>query len=343
MDIRKINILRAIIEAYIDMPTPVGSRTLSKDYDLGVSSATIRNEMADLEDLGFLNKPHQSAGRIPSDKAYRFYVDEIYENFGSFEDKLTSEKIKDEILRSANNHEEFYKKTVSLLADISNCTAYLVAPERNDTEIKRIVLVKLSEWEALLVLIGNKGVLERYTLEIEGLNDEEIYYIEEKLNEKITGIDFNKIKSLKISLSDDYVKHARFISNIIKLASGFNKKVSSVEIYYDGLTNILNFDEYKDLEKAREFMNLVEDKDSLFEILHENNFSRDIEVVIGEENSASLMKENTIIRANFNLSNDTFGSIGIIGPVRIDYSRLFKLLKVFRDAVTNGLREMWGS
>jgi len=340
MDVRKINILRAIIEAYIDMPTPVGSRTLSKEYDLGVSSATIRNDMADLEDLGFLNKPHQSAGRIPSDKAYRFYVDELYENFKSFEDKIFSDKIKEEILNNSNNYEDFYKNTVSLLADISNCTAYLVAPKKSDTEIKRLVLVKLSEDTALLVLIGNRGVLERYTLEIEGINDEDFYYIEERLNEKISGIDFNKIKSLKISLSDDYVKYAGFISNIIKLASGFNKKVSSIEIYYDGLTNILNFDEYKDLEKAREFMNLVEDKDSLFEILHENNYSKDIEVVIGSENSANLMKENTVIKANFDLSHGIFGSIGIIGPVRIDYSRLFKLVKVFRDAVTNGLEEM---
>ncbi|MDU2110322.1 MAG: heat-inducible transcription repressor HrcA, partial [Peptoniphilus lacydonensis] len=113
MDDRKMNILNAIIEAYIDMPTPVGSRTLSKGYNLGVSSATIRNEMADLEDLGFLNKPHQSAGRIPSDKAYRFYVDEIFKNFSTFHDMEASLKIKDKILYNSSNLEDFYKNTVS--------------------------------------------------------------------------------------------------------------------------------------------------------------------------------------------------------------------------------------
>lgn len=343
MDDRKMNILNAIIEAYIDMPTPVGSRTLSKGYNLGVSSATIRNEMADLEDLGFLNKPHQSAGRIPSDKAYRFYVDEIFKNFSTFHDMEASLKIKDKILYNSSNLEDFYKNTVSLLASISNCTAYLIAPEKADKKIKRLTLVKIDEKTALLVLIGDRGVMERYFLDIENIPNDDFYYIERVLNEKVSGIDFDKIESLKISLSDNMVRHAAFISNIIKIASNFNKKVSSIEIYYDGLTNILNFDEYKDLEKAKDFMNLVEDRDSLFQILKEDNFTSDVEVIIGSENSANLMKENTIIRAPFATSYGIYGSIGLIGPVRIDYMRLVKVVKVFSDAVKSGLEEMWGS
>lgn len=343
MDTRKINILNAIIEAYIDMPTPVGSRTLSKDYNLGVSSATIRNEMADLEDLGFLNKPHQSAGRIPSDKAYRFYVDELFKNFNSFHDLDASQKIMERLLFSSRNHEEFYKNAVNLLANISSCTAYLITPQKADTKIKRLTLVKLDEYTALLVLIGDKGVIEKYFLEIENISDEDLYLIEKVLNEKISGIDFSEIESLKISLSDDYIRHGKFISDIVKIASQFNKKVSSIDIYYDGLTNILNFDEYKDLDKARDFMSLVEDRDSLFQILKNDNFTSDVEVIIGAENSASLMKENTIIRAPFSRENGIYGSIGLIGPVRIDYMRLVKVVKVFRDAVKSGLKEMWGS
>lgn len=118
------------------------------------------------------------------------------------------------------------------------------------------------------------------------------------------------------------------------------KKVSSIDIYYDGLTNILNFDEYKDLDKARDFMSLVEDRDSLFQILKNDNFTSDVEVIIGAENSASLMKENTIIRAPFSRENGIYGSIGLIGPVRIDYMRLVKVVKVFSDAVKSGLKEM---
>ena len=343
MDTRKINILNAIIEAYIDMPTPVGSRTLSKDYDLGVSSATIRNEMADLEDLGFLNKPHQSAGRIPSDKAYRFYVDEFFKSLNEFHDIDASEKIKDRLLYTSRNIEDFYKNSVNLLASVSNCTAYLITPQKADTKIKRLTLVKIDEKTALLVLIGDKGVIERYFLEIENIPDEDFYYIEKVLNEKMSGIDFDKIESLKISLSDDMIRHGNFISNVVKIASKFNKKVSSIEIYYDGLTNILNFDEYRDLDKAKDFMSLVEDRDSLFQILNNDNFTGDVEVIIGLENSASLMKENTIIRAPFAKDFGIYGSIGLIGPVRIDYTRLVKVVKTFSDALTRGLKEMWGS
>lgn len=343
MDTRKINILNAIIEAYIDMPTPVGSRTLSKEYNLGVSSATIRNEMADLEDLGFLNKPHQSAGRVPSDKAYRFYVDELFKNFNTFHDIESSEKIKERILYNSRNIEEFYKNSVNLLANISSCTAYLITPQKADTKIKRLTLVKLDEVTALLILIGDKGVIERYFLEIDDISDEDFYFIEKVLNEKISGINFNEIESLKISISDDMIKHGKFISDVVKIASQFNKKVSSIDIYYDGLTNILNFDEYKDLDKARDFMSLVEDRDSLFQILKNDEFTSDVEVIIGSENSASLMKENTIIRAPFSKEHGIYGSIGLIGPVRIDYMRLVKVVKVFSDAVRSGLKEMWGS
>ncbi len=343
MDTRKINILNAIIEAYIDMPTPVGSRTLSKDYDLGVSSATIRNEMADLEDLGFLNKPHQSAGRIPSDKAYRFYVDELFKNFNSFHDIDASRKIMERLLLTSRNHEDFYKNAVNLLANLSSCTAYLITPQKADTKIKRLTLVKLDDFTALLVLIGDKGVIEKYFLEIENISDEDFHLIEKVLNEKMSGIDFNEIDSLKISLSEDMIRHGKFISDLVKIASQFNKKVSSIDIYYDGLTNILNFDEYKDLDKARDFMSLVEDRDSLFQILKNDTFTSDVEVIIGSENSASLMKENTIIRAPFAKEHGIYGSIGIIGPVRIDYMKLVKVVKIFSDAVKSGLKEMWGS
>lgn len=208
---------------------------------------------------------------------------------------------------------------------------------------KRLTLVKLDDFTALLVLIGDKGVIEKYFLEIENISDEDFHLIEKVLNEKMSGIDFNEIESLKISLSEDMIRHGKFISDLVKIASQFNKKVSSIDIYYDGLTNILNFDEYKDLDKARDFMSLVEDRDSLFQILKNDTFTSDVEVIIGSENSASLMKENTIIRAPFAKEHGIYGSIGIIGPVRIDYMKLVKVVKIFSDAVKSGLKEMWGS
>lgn len=340
MDSRKVNILNAIIEAYIDMPIPVGSRTLSKDYDLGVSSATIRNEMADLEDLGFLNKPHQSAGRVPSNKAYRFYVDEFYDNFMAYEDEKISENIKNQLIEISNNLEDFYKNTVSLLVEMTNCTSYLVTPRKPDTTIKRLTLVKIDEYTSILILIGNKGVVERHLLETDDIEEEDLQYIEKTLNEDVCGLDFEKIASLKVTLSMGMAKYGKLISDIINLVRVFNEKVSAIEIYYDGLTNILNFDEYKDLERAREFMSLIEDKDSLFKILSDDLSPDRIDVIIGDENEAKLMKRNTIIRAPFESSYKILGSLGVIGPVRIDYRELLKTVKVFSDGVKKALEEM---
>lgn len=340
MDSRKINILNAIIEAYIDMPVPVGSRTLSKDYNLGVSSATIRNEMADLEDLGLLNKPHQSAGRVPSNKAYRFYVDEFYDNFMPYENKKFSEQIKNQLMGISNSIEEFYKNTVNLLAEMTNCTSYLVTPQKPDRTIKRLTLVKIDKFTAVLILVGDKGVVERHLLEIQDIDEEDLLYIEKILNENICGLDFEKIESLKITLSMGMAKYGKLISDIINLVRVFNKKVSAIEIYYDGLTNILNFDEYKDLDRAREFMSLIEDRDSLLEILSDDLSPDRIDVIIGDENEAELMKRNTIIRAPFMSSYKILGSLGIIGPVRIDYPEILKTVQVFSDGVQRALVEM---
>lgn len=340
MDSRKVNILNAIIEAYIDMPIPVGSRTLSKDYNLGVSSATIRNEMADLEDLGFLNKPHQSAGRVPSNKAYRFYVDEFYDNFMNYENEKISDEIKNQLMKISNNLEEFYKNTVNLLAEMTNCTSYLVTPRKPDTTIKRLTLVKIDKYTSILILIGNKGVVERHFLDTDDIDEEDLQYIEKTLNEDVCGLDFEKIASLKVTLSMGMAKYGKLISDIINLVRVFNEKVSAIEIYYDGLTNILNFDEYKDLERAREFMSLIEDKDSLFKILSDDLSPDRIDVIIGDENEAKLMKRNTVIRAPFKSSYQILGSLGVIGPVRIDYRELLKTVKVFSDGVEKALEEM---
>lgn len=340
MDSRKVQILNAIISSYIDLPIPVGSRTLSKEFDLGVSSATIRNEMADLEDLGYLNKPHQSAGRIPSDKAFRFYVDELSSHLLWDDNSPLAQELK-ERLQESRNISELFTDATHLLAQTTNCMAYLIAPRKPDTEIKRVNLIALGDATILLLIIGNKGIVEKHLLNIDKfISEEELALVESKLNEELSGLDFDKIEGLKIMLSGQMIAYSDFISQVIKRASKFNHRISSVEVYYDGITNVLNFEEYRDLDKARELMTFLEDKQSLFEMLNRNHSSADLEVVIGCENDAPIMQGNSLIRSVYRPRAYLEGSLGIIGPVRMDYNRLIQHVKLFSDTVAALIDEL---
>ena len=341
MDRRKVEILNAIISSYIVDPIPVGSRTLSKDYELGISSATIRNEMADLEDLGYLNKPHQSAGRIPSYKAYRFFVDEVFSSGKIIYDKEIISQVKDRILQETIDSGGIFKSVAKILADFSNCTAYIVAPQKADTTIKRITLMKIESNLILLLIIGNKGVVERHFIELyEDINEDGLEQIENIISKEVSGIDFNKIDQVNITLKGPMVSYKYLIAEIFKRLKCFNNKVSAIELYYDGLTDIFNFEEYKDPKKAQEFMSFIEDRDSLMEILSNKNFSKNLDVLIGDENKADLMKNNSIIRAVFVNSNNLNGSLGLIGPARMDYKKLIKTVSIFKNAVEKVLEGM---
>ncbi|WP_036728546.1 MULTISPECIES: heat-inducible transcriptional repressor HrcA [Peptoniphilus] len=332
MDERKIEILNAIINSYIDSPNPVGSRTISKDFNLGISSATVRNEMADLEDLGYLNKPHTSAGRIPSNKAYRFFVDHIQKEIFEYDiDFIEDYDIRDLILQNANSLDDIFKNTVKLLSDFTKCTSYVVALKKPDTEIKFIQLLNIDEYSILLLIVGNRGVVEKQIVNTQvSISDDDLHEICKKLNEYLCGIDFQKIGGLKVVLKGSMVKYGEFISDIIKRASTFNEKVSQFDFYYDGLNNILSFEEYYDIEKARNFIKFIEDKKSILKLINYSEKS-DFDVIIGDENEDELMKNNSIIRATFRPKNQRIGQIGIIGPIRMDYRKHIKTVKLFRD------------
>lgn len=342
MDRRKVDILNAIISSYINEPVPVGSRTLSKDYDLGISSATIRNEMADLEDLGYLNKPHQSAGRVPSFKAYRYFVNEyIEEDEEKDYDQRLVDNLKEKISGSSRDFNEIFKMAASILADASKCTAYIVAPRKSDRTIKKLALVKIHEGLFLLIIIGDRGVVERHFISLAlDASDEELDQIADMISKKVTGLDFDEISSISLSLKGSSVKFKDLFEEILNRLNNFNRKVSSIDIYYDGLTNIFNFEEYRDLNKAREFMSFIEDRDSLLSILVGKNFTKDLEVIIGDENRAELMKTSSIIRAVFAGENNLYGSLGVIGPARMDYRKLIRTVGIFKRTVEELLEEM---
>lgn len=333
MEERKIEILNAIINSYINSPNPVGSRTISKEFDLGISSATIRNEMADLEDLGYLNKPHTSAGRIPSYKAYRFFVNELQKEVFEYNDDLIlQQNIRKFLLEDVNSLDDLYRNAAKLLATFTNCTSYVVALKKPDTKLKFIQLLNIDKYSILLLIVGNKGVVEKQIINTKNsISDENLKEICEKLNEYLCGVDFQQIEGLSVVLKGTIVKYGDFISKVIKRAANFNKKVCKIDFYYDGLTNILNFEEYFDIDRARQFMSFIESKDSILKLIDNSDSDSDIDVIIGEENEEDLMKYNSLIRATFKPKNQRFGQIGIIGPIRMDYKKHIEFIRLFRD------------
>ncbi|WP_138159294.1 heat-inducible transcriptional repressor HrcA [Peptoniphilus catoniae] len=323
MDKRKIEILNAIINSYIDSSSPVGSRTLSKDFNLGVSSATIRNEMADLEDLGYLNKPHTSAGRVPSDKAYRFFVDELIRNDSIFEyDNEDFSHIEDKLLDDVRGMSDIYKNAVKVLADMTNSTSYLVSLEKSDTKIKLIQLVNIDENTVLLIIVGDKGVVDHQRIDLEEpIDDFVLSKISDQLNEYLVGVDFEKISKIKIVLKGDLVRYSKFILDIVAEISKFNDKITASDFYYDGLTNILNYKEYFDVKRAQEFMSFIQNEDSLLSIISDPKDDTGFSVIIGNENSNSLLRNNSIIKSSFGFKNKARGVLGVIGPIRMNYKK----------------------
>lgn len=343
MDKRKIEILNAIINSYINYPIPVGSRTISKEFGLGISSATIRNEMADLEDLGYLNKPHTSAGRIPSYKAYRFFVDEIESNLIINNYKNEFDFLNKLLVEDNNNLSNIYKKTAKLLADYTNCTSFVVSLKKPDTKIKSIQLINLNEFSILLLIIGDKGVVEQQIINVSNhIQDKILDEIVIELNNHLGGLDFSEIKKVDIVLRGEFVGYKEFIEDVVRKVSKFNEKISSIDLYYDGLTNILNFEEYFDVGKARNFMDFIQNEEAVLNIIKSKNIDSDFSVLIGDENSEDLMKDNSIIRANFKTKDKRIGLIGIIGPIRMDYKKHISVVKSLRDNLTLAINNLVG-
>ncbi|KXO17080.1 heat-inducible transcriptional repressor HrcA [Peptoniphilus sp. GNH] len=330
MDERKMRVLDAIINSYIHTNQPVGSRTISKEYDLGVSSATIRNEMADLEDLGYLIKPHTSAGRIPSDKAFRYYVDEIINN-RSRNAKLDF-PVDWSFVKEARTPKETYRRAARLLADTTKLTSYVISPRKQDKKIKFIEILSLAERIYLLLIIGNKGEVSKTIIKAkQSICQKDLSMISNFLNKEFENASAGDLQSRKFILFDEIAEYKNFIGEAIKAIRRFYEDLNSVEVFFDGITNILTYDEYRDLNKAKEFMKFFDDRENLLDIVIDS-INDDYEILIGSENNHEIMKSSTLINFSF---GSPMGQIGIVGPVRLDYPKLIKIVSGFAQVLTD--------
>lgn len=330
LDDRKLKVLYAIINSYLIAAEPIGSRTLSKEHDLGVSSATIRNEMSDLEDLGYLNKPHTSAGRIPSDKAYRLYVNQLLAS-GLNKDALSKKhNIKKSLIRESKEIDQLIQNSAKMLSAITSYTALALSPQLKESKLKHIQLLPIDHREILLLIVSDSGIVKNTIFRVdEEVPGGQLTIISNYLNDKLRGLTIDEITiAMGQNILKDMYKFKEIIENIIPIVTKSLEEGDASDVYADGVTRIFDFPEYKDLEKAKSFISFMEDKDLLVEILRDSQ-PNGIEITIGDENIYDPLKECSLITTTYKLGNITIGKIGVIGPTRMDYSRVIGVMKLF--------------
>lgn len=328
LDGRKVTILKAIIKTYLETGEPVGSRTISKYTDLNLSSATIRNEMSDLEELGYIMQPHTSAGRIPSDKGYRFYVDQIMQEK---EEEVT--EIKDLMLKRVDRVELLLKQMARILAQNTNYAALISAPQYHRNKLKFIQLSRVDEGKLLVVIVVEGNIIKNTIIpSSQQLSDEALLNLNILLNNALNGLTIEEINLDVISrLKEQAGTHSEVVDRVLnEVAEAIRADEDDLQIYTSGATNIFKYPELSDGERASRLIGTLEQKELLQELVDDVNSTEGgsgIQVYIGEEAPVQTMKDCSIVTANYELREGLRGTIGIIGPKRMDYEKVLSTLR----------------
>nr|WP_317363017.1 heat-inducible transcriptional repressor HrcA [uncultured Blautia sp.] len=334
LDERKRKILKAIIQTYLETGEPVGSRTISKYTDLNLSSATIRNEMSDLEELGYIIQPYTSAGRIPSDMGYRLYVDELMRE----KEKEVSE-IKELMIEKTDKMEKVLKQVVKVLASNTNYATMITGPTYHRNKLKFIQLSRVSERQLLAVVVVEGNIVKNHIIDLnEPMDEETTLKLNLLLNTQLNGLTIEEINLAMISkLKEQAGSHSAVISSVIDaVAQAIAVDKEEMQIYTSGATNIFKYPELADKSKASELISAFEEKQALAEFVKDTTENENgdsgtgIQVYIGNESPVKTMKDCSVVTATYDLGEGMQGTIGIIGPKRMDYENVVDNLKTLK-------------
>lgn len=335
LDVRKMNILRAIVDDYILTAAPVGSRTLSKRDDIELSPATIRNEMSDLTELGFLEQPHTSAGRVPSEKAYRLYVSNIMDRAKLTEDE--AEYIKAHLSQRVSEVGDVIKETARMLSGITKYTSIVQMPQMKNARLKHISLVPVTEGSALAIVVTNSGSTNSTMLSVpKGITTAHLEKISSLMNERLAGYKLVDVQTTLLPLLREEVgEHAESVAEMLEGISGETKQ--DVEVV--GAANMLDYPEYADVSKAKSFMTELEKDDVIKQVLSDGG---DVEMTIriGNENDNPELKDCSVVTVSYRVCGEQVGSMGVIGPTRMDYGKVVAVLKCMSENLGNVLSRM---
>lgn len=339
---RKKRILEFVVKEYIETAEPVGSRTISKNKDLGISAATIRNEMSDLEELGLLLQPHTSAGRIPSPDAYELYVTNLLNSEPIFHDDFAMdlERVFDNVGHIANLIEE----SLNVLTKMTNYTAVALS-QRNISKhiIKQINIVRISENEVVLIIVLENGDVKNAIAHIHStVTDEAIKVISNIMNENLVGMNVSGINmDLLLFIRQKLDMYSQAFDDITKELSDALKQDEVLEIALTGATNMFDHPEFHDIEKAKLFMDFVGSKDEVKRLLETKGIQKDdINIVLGNETMGEVAKDVAIISADIHYDGAIIGKIGIIAPKRMDYNKAYSVINYIQTQINTIINDL---
>ncbi len=336
MDERKFRILQAIIDDYILTAVPVGSRTISKKYDMGLSSATIRNEMSDLEELGYLDQPHVSAGRVPSAKAYRLYVDQLLE-MGRLRGD-SEPVVKDHFAGRMRQMEDVIDHAAQVLSSLTNYTAVVLPPSGVQPRIRNIQLVSVSDTAALAVIVTDAGVVRDAVIRVsEELDQDALYTVSRTLTSELAGQTLTEAVEHIPGIIARMQSQRELLTGLGDVMSA-QQQASHPHVAIGGTSNMLSYPEYSDMEKARSFLSLMETRDRLADIISQKG-EMSFTVRIGPETGVPEMADCSIVTATYTTGNGQQGTIGVIGPTRMQYSRVLSIM----NTMGRQLSELFGT
>lgn len=336
---RKIQILKAIINDYIATAEPVGSRTLAKKYDLGVSSATIRNEMSDLEDMGLIIQPHTSAGRIPSELGYRLYVDRLM-NTSELTPK-EQEFLHSVVSGNITRIEYLMEETAKAISMLTNYTTIISEPVLKRTALKQIRLMPLDESAIMLIIVTEGNFVKNHIIRVnKAPSDEDLFSVSVKINNILKGHTLEDINEHTImALQKELKEYSGLLKPVLKAVQKTIRSAENVHLHMSGAKNILTFPEFSDISKATEIFRAFEEKNNLVSLL-EDAKSNDIRILIGNEINIKEMKDCSVITTTYNMGENTKGSIGIIGPTRMNYNQVVSVLNEMVKNIENVLKSV---
>ena len=327
---RKLKILQAIISDYVRTAEPVGSRTLSRRMDMNISPATIRNEMSDLEEMGYLTHPHTSAGRVPSDKAYRLYVNQLMEKH-----ELTpAEKalIASELQADINEFDRTIKHAARILSRITNLTSFAVTPTRNEETLKFVNILPVDEQTVVMMIVSETGGISNTAVRLKTpCSPENLQLLSKSMTYNYRGKTLTDVlkDNMVESLETNVEAMCRLAEDIMPDFMKTLEDMLNVQLYMDGLTNIFDLPEYSDMERAKNFLTMLDQKEEFLKTIVERDDG--VIVTIGDENMDEQMADYSVITATYSVDGRTVGKIGVIGPKRMKYGEVTSIMEYLTD------------
>lgn len=342
LDDRKRRILQAIIDDYIDTAEPIGSRTIARKHEIGLSSATIRNEMADLEEMGYLAQPHTSAGRIPSDKGYRIYVDQLMTTRDLAAEEI--ENIRKAMEVRIGELSQLIRHASIVMSRVTRYTSMAATPQMKKSTLKAVQVVPIEPCKVLVIIVTNAGIVRNNLVKIgDNAPPDFLIRVSNILNEKLSGLTIEQITAPVIrEIQNEIGVSGGTLIPILNSVADCIGEIDNPEVYLDGATNIFNYPEFMDMMKAKEFLSMLDERDVIRRLLTGRDDNNNINVQIGSENGLEEIKDCSLVTATYSVGDIVIGSIGVIGPTRMEYSRVISSMKHIKNKVDQEIKKLMG-